>query len=137
MCVYVESEVIASRRLAGRRLLVVEDNFLIAHEIASLLKTHGAIVLGPASTVSQALRLLRRSPPDGALLDVKLGNETGEPVAAAARQRRVPILLLTGIDPSAFPAALANEQYLSKPFQAAELVAAVASLLTEPPSVCE
>src|SRR5215468_4041708 len=127
----------APRRLAGRRLLVVEDNFLIAREIASLLKTHGAIVLGPASTVAQALRLLRRSPPDGALLDVKLGNETCEPVAAAARQRSVPILLVTGIDRSAFPAALANERCLSKPFQAADLVAAVASLLTEPPSVRE
>jgi DNA-binding response OmpR family regulator len=120
--------------LAGRRLLVVEDCHVIAEEIACLLKTHGSIVLGPASTVEQGLRILWRWRPDGVLLDVKLGNETSEALAATARQCGIPMLLLTGVERRAIPAALVNEPYLAKPFQAAELVAAAASLLARPAS---
>ena len=121
-------------RLAGRQLLVVEDDFVMAHEISCLLQTHGSIVLGPASTTAQAFSLLRRGPPDAALLDVKLGNGTCEALAAAVRQSGIPILLVTAINRSSIPAALANERYLAKPFQASELIAAASSLLTDPSS---
>src|SRR5262249_34650823 len=120
--------------LAGSRLLVVEDNFVMGHEITCLLKTHGSIVLGPASTTAQAFSLLHRGSPDGALLDVKLGNGTCEALATAVRQSGIPILLVTALDRSSIPAALANERYLAKPFQAPDLIAAASSLLTEPSS---
>jgi DNA-binding response OmpR family regulator len=117
--------------LAGRRVLVVEDEWLIAAEIGRALEAAGAVVLGPALSVGEALALLRDGapPPDAALLDVNLRGEPVTPVALALAGRGVPFALVT-----AYGAGDLGEPLLraaprvGKPFAAAGLVRAVARL---------
>lgn len=91
--------------LSGCRVLVVEDEFLLAMELEDLLAQGGCEVLGPASSVSQALAVLAGEQPDLALLDVNLKGERATPVAAALRERGVPYVLITGY----------SEAHLSEP----------------------
>ena len=82
--------------LAGLRILIVEDEFLLAMELEMLLQQRGCLVLGPVSSVGQALTMLRGEQPDVALLDVNLKGERATPVAAALQARGVPFVLITG-----------------------------------------
>jgi two-component SAPR family response regulator len=82
--------------LVGRRILIVEDEFLLAMELELLLHRRGCVVLGPVSSVDHALALIDGEPPDAALLDVNLRGERATPVAAALQARRVPFVLITG-----------------------------------------
>jgi DNA-binding NtrC family response regulator len=82
--------------LAGRRILIVEDEFLLAMELELLVRRRGCLVLGPASSVEHALALIDGEPPDAALLDVNLKGERATPIAAALIARGVPFVLITG-----------------------------------------
>ena len=82
--------------LAGHRVLVVEDEFLLAMELEAFLKRDGSEVLGPAPTVEWALALVYDEKPDLALLDVNLKGVRATPVAAALRERGVPFVVITG-----------------------------------------
>ena len=82
--------------LAGLRILIVEDEFLLAMELETLLQRGGCTVLGPASSVGQALAVLDGEQPELALLDVNLKGERATPVAAALQARDVPFVLITG-----------------------------------------
>ena len=73
-----------SAALAGLRVLVVEDEFLIAQDLLAILDAFGCVALGPAPTVGEALRLLAAGPPDAALLDMNLRGVRATPVALAA-----------------------------------------------------
>jgi DNA-binding LytR/AlgR family response regulator len=82
--------------LAGLRVLIVEDEFLLAMELETLVEGGGCTAVGPASSVGQALALIDGDAPDVALLDVNLKGERATPVAAALQQRGVPYVLITG-----------------------------------------
>jgi CheY-like chemotaxis protein len=82
--------------LAGLRVLIVEDEFLLAMELETLVEGGGCTTVGPASSVGQALALINGEQPDIALLDVNLKGERATPVAAALQQRGVPYVLITG-----------------------------------------
>jgi DNA-binding NtrC family response regulator len=82
--------------LNGRRILVVEDEFLLAMDLELLLEGRGCIVLGPVPTIDQALALLDHERPELVLLDVNLKGERSTPVAAALIARGVPFVLITG-----------------------------------------
>jgi CheY-like chemotaxis protein len=117
--------------LAGCRILIVEDNFLLAMEIEDLLARQGCVVLGPAGTINQALALLEReAAPDAAVLDVDLQGRIVTPVAAALHARDVPYLLVTGYaelqlgDP-----ALRGRPRLDKPVNDQDLLRALVQLL--------
>lgn len=89
-------QVPAGEGLRGRRVLVVEDEMLVAMEFESLLQRQGCAVVGPASTVDRALALLDHDQPDAALLDLNLNGEPATAVAVALRTRGVPFVLVTG-----------------------------------------
>ncbi|HEU4906824.1 MAG TPA: response regulator [Solirubrobacterales bacterium] len=89
-------QVPAGEALRGRRVLVIEDDMLIAMEFESLLQRQGCAVVGPASTVDRALALLDHDQPDAALLDLNLNGESASAVAVALRTRGVPFVLVTG-----------------------------------------
>ena len=72
-------------RLTGRRVLVVEDEALVAMLVEDALLDAGAAVVGPAATVSEALSLLSKENPDVAVLDLNLAGETSTPVAILER----------------------------------------------------
>ena len=88
----------ASSFLNGLRVLVVEDELIIAMELESLLKRLGCIVLDPAPSVRRALRLLSGERPDAAVLDVNLQGQRVTPVAEALQQQDVPFVLVTGYE---------------------------------------
>lgn len=117
--------------LQGRRILVAEDEYLVAREIVEMLSSAGAETLGPVPRVSDALRLIAAEDRiDGALLDVNLGNETIWPVADTLIARGVLLVLATGYDASAIPEAYAHLPRCEKPASAKDLTRALGELLT-------
>jgi CheY-like chemotaxis protein len=84
------------RPFAGRRLLVVEDELLIALELKHIVEQLGGIAVGPAGSVEGALQLLSETTPDAALLDANLRGRRVTPVAQACQDRAVPFAVVTG-----------------------------------------
>jgi CheY-like chemotaxis protein len=82
--------------LKGKRILVVEDEALIAVMVEDMLTDMGSVVVGPAATIEQALALARSEDIDGAVLDVNVRGERIDPVADALSARGVPMLFATG-----------------------------------------
>ena len=112
--------------LAGKRLLVVEDEFLIALDIESILEGGGAQVK-TANRVDQALGLIESDAPfDAAVLDLKLDRETSVAVAELLHANRVPFVFLTGAAGDASPASqFANAPVVGKPFDSETLFSAL------------
>ena len=116
--------------LAGRRILVAEDEYLIAEEVAAVLAEEGAEVFGPVSTVAAALRLVAAGDRlDAALLDVSLCTEAIWPVVDALVARGVPVVLATGYDAAALPEAYAHLPHCEKPATGGALTRALARVL--------
>jgi CheY-like chemotaxis protein len=84
--------------LCGRRILIVEDEYLLATDLADFLQDHGAGVVGPVGNVPAALGLVQRERLDGAVLDINLRNELVYPVADALLERGVPVVFCTGYE---------------------------------------
>lgn len=78
------------------RILVVEDEYLIAMELDGTLRAAGYRVIGPAPDIDAALELLKLEQPDAAILDVDLGGEWVTPVAKVLHAMSVPFLLTSG-----------------------------------------
>jgi PAS domain S-box-containing protein len=85
-----------SSALRDQRVLIVEDEVVVAMELTRVLTAAGAKVVGPAGTIEEALNLLDDQPIDRALLDVNLGGHAITPVAKALARRRIPFVYLTG-----------------------------------------
>jgi DNA-binding NtrC family response regulator len=109
------------KSLEGRRILVVEDEFLIAMEVEDILRASGAEVVGPFGRVEPALGAVQKEVLDGAVLDVRLDGETSEQVAAELISRGVPVLLTTGYEAEQLPPALRHLPRLRKPFDERDL----------------
>ena len=117
--------------LRHRRILVVEDEYMIAQEIADMLAAAGAEALGPVPRVSDAMQLIASEGwIDGALLDVNLNDEAVWPVVDALRAREVPIVLATGYDASVIPSAYAHLPRCEKPATGQDLARALARALS-------
>ena len=82
--------------LAGRRVLVVEDEAMIALMQVGVLENAGCVVLGPVRRVASALRVIAEQNVDIAILDINLGREKSYPVADALAARNVPFVFVTG-----------------------------------------
>ena len=116
--------------LAGRRVLVVEDEYFIAEDLDSSLKAAGAVVLGPVPSVEAALAMLNCEPaPDTAVLDVNLGGEMAHPVADALISRGVPFLFTTGYDPSSLLERHLSVGRLEKPVETSRILRELERLL--------
>jgi len=112
--------------LAGRRVLVVEDNFYIAVAIARVLKARGAELIGPAGTVGDALALIAANERiDGAALDVNLRGAMVYPVANALRAKNVPMVFMTGYDNRAIEPGYADVPCMQKPLTVERLMQAL------------
>jgi DNA-binding response OmpR family regulator len=107
--------------LAGCRVLVVEDETLIAFEIEAALEAHGCAVVGPVSTLECALQLARGTGLDAAILDVTIRGGRSYPVAEQLLARGIPFVLASGCGDWALPDALRDQRRLAKPFTVAEL----------------
>lgn len=103
--------------LKNRRILVVEDEVLIGMELAASLREHGAIVIGPASSLARAFEVLsdQSAQFDAALLDVNLGKEMIFPFADALAERNIPFAFLTAYRSSELPEHLRDAPIFQKP----------------------
>lgn len=111
------------KKLAGARVLIVEDNFLIAEQLSRLIQDEGAEVVGPVATSQRACALIRSGPLDGAFLDVSLQREESTRVAQLLEERHVPFLVLTGYEREFISNRFSQAPYVSKPFCEKSLVA--------------
>jgi CheY-like chemotaxis protein len=112
--------------LAGKRLLVVEDEFLIALDIETIFESVGAEVK-TANRVEQALALITSDGPfDAAVLDLKLERETSIPIAERLQAQSVPFVFLTGAaGDTSIVAQFANAPVVGKPFDSETLFSAL------------
>jgi PAS domain S-box-containing protein len=115
----------------GRRVLVVDDEALISLEIASLLEGAGLSVVGPVTTVKEALALIDKEGCDAAVLDINLGPETSESVARKLREDNIPFITVSGFSRDQQPSIFQTAPFLPKPLRGDRLVAAVKQCLSE------
>ena len=118
-----------SQSLDGRRILVVEDEWIISEYLREELVGRGAILLGPVVSVHEALELLGAEPrPDIAVLDVRLRGELVFPVARELRQRGIPFVFASAGEWFALPREWSDELYLQKPMKMEDLLPLLAHL---------
>jgi CheY-like chemotaxis protein len=114
---------------AGRSVLVVEDDILIAMDVQTMLVAGGYRVIGPVSSVEAALATVEAQKLDVALLDVNLGREMVFPVADALAAAAVPFVLVTGHSTGIPPAQHRGRPILTKPFQQHNLLAMLSRVI--------
>lgn len=115
--------------IAGRSVLVVEDDYFLADAMARTLEDGGAEVVGPVPSAAAALVLLRTRRPDAAVLDVNLSEGTSFPVADALASIAVPFLFVTAADKATRPERHAAVPWLPKPAEASTTVRELRRLL--------
>ena len=119
-----------------RRVLIVEDEMLIAMLVEQMVQDLGYDVVGPALTVNEALFLLERENVDCAVLDMNLGDGVSSaPVADALRARDIPFLFASGYGSKGPVANLSVAPVLNKPFLTHDLEKALQHILSEPLSI--
>ena len=116
--------------LAGCTVLVVEDVWLIADAMRSILEGAGARVLGPCHSLGHAVGMLARERPDIAVVDLCLGGSMAYDLIESLRRLAVPTVIATGQDSAADAGPVAA--VLAKPMRADELLAAVACAARSP-----
>ena len=113
--------------LHGMRILVVEDEYFLAEDLAEALRARGAEVIGPVGTHDEAIRAVESHWIDRAVLDVNLHGEMSFPIADRLDAAGIPYVITTGYGAESLPERFRGKPRLSKPF----LPGAVARLITE------
>ena len=116
------------RRLAGLRVLVLEDNPLIATELETLLREFGCDVIGPFGDPAAAVAALRTEKPQAAVLDIiHRGHPTFE-LADALALAQVPFVFVSGHSRDIVPERHRDRLFVGKPYQVRALRAALEKL---------
>ena len=106
-----------SQAFAGRRVLIVEDESLVAMLLETILEDMGCVPVGPAATVDEGLALVADPAPiDAALLDVNVAGRQVFPIAEALKARGVPFVFSTGYGEGGLPDEWRGQPTLQKPF---------------------
>ena len=112
--------------LHGCRILVVEDEYVLAEDLCTELLDRHATVIGPAATVDQGFQLLRSTEDlHGAVLDINLRGEEVFGLADALTARGVPIVLTTGYDASVIPERFRSVPRCEKPVRMSRVIDAI------------
>ena len=115
-----------NKALAGRRILVVEDEMLIAIDYCEGLKAAGAEIIGPFPAAAEALKSVDTAAIDVAVLDYALSDETSDPLQEALESRGIPFVVISGY-PRVLVRRDGQQNVLSKPISPEALCAAVQS----------
>jgi CheY-like chemotaxis protein len=118
----------ARGQLSGKRFLVVEDNFLVALNMAAGLEDAGAEVTW-TGVAEEAVHAIEARPLDAVLLNGTLRGKPVDEIAAALTRLRVPFLFATGYARENLPQSFRKVALLSKPFTRKQLLAAAAGLV--------
>lgn len=122
------------RNLSGTRVLLVEDEPLIAMHVEDVLVGLGCCIAGVASNAAQAMAVIKGAQIDVAVLDINLGNnETSYPIADALADRHVPFILLSGYSRTGQRAQDLRRPWVQKPVDESELSRALLSAMVEGP----
>jgi DNA-binding NtrC family response regulator len=112
-------------RLKGRSILVVEDETSIALDVTRILKEVGCAVIGPVSTVTDAMSRIAGAPIDAAVLDVNLHRDDSLSIMDRLENGRVPFVIVTGYGRETLPVRFQKKPFLGKPFGHMDLVLAL------------
>ena len=121
-----------ARSLPGRKVLLVEDEYYLARDLADSLGAVGCEVVGPTGRLKDALRLAGSEAIDAAVLDINLQGEMVYPAAELLLARGIPIIFATGYDRAKVPEPFSTMPRLEKPFDSHQLIELVARLIEEP-----
>lgn len=114
--------------LTGKSVLVAEDQYLLADDLACFFEDLGASLFGPYASAAAANVAIADRTPDYAVLDIALAGNNVFPLAENLRARGVPCIFLTGFQGDAIPAAFADIPVLTKPYSEASLLAVLRRL---------
>jgi CheY-like chemotaxis protein len=114
---------------SGNRVLIVEDQYLVADELGRAVNQLGGEVIGPARCVEDALRLAEETRPDLALLDINLDGGSVYPAARKLRRMKIPLIFATGYDREAVIAEFQQTPHIDKPVTAWSLASALSHVL--------
>ena len=126
-------DVTAEGDLTGRRVMVVEDDYYLAIDVARAMLGAGAEVAGPCPTEAAARAELAQQRPDAVVLDINLGAGATFKLAEVLKDGGIPFVFVTGYDQGAMPAEFADVERLEKPVQLRRIVNAVSRLLGPDP----
>ena len=121
-----------SRFLTGSRILIVEDEFYLADDLAGALKRRGAEILGPVGTLDQAREAVSAGVFDCAIVDMNLRGDMAFPIADQLLEAGIPFLIATGYNSAALPARFADVPVVEKPSDTSKIIEAIPSLLVPP-----
>ena len=116
-------------RLQGKKVLIVEDEALIAMLFEDILEDSSCQIVGPAMNVRQAIELATAAEIDVAVLDVNLNGESSFPVAALLAGRGVPLVFSSGYGSQGLPAEWQGRPTLPKPFTSDEVLDTLARIV--------
>ncbi len=119
--------------LKGLRVLVVEDEPLVAMLIEEYLLDFGCTIAGSARRVAKGIGMLRESEIDVAVLDVNVAGESVEPLAIELEQRKIPFTFASGYGAKGIGERWSAHPILQKPFSPDDLRAALMKLLEKAP----
>ena len=119
----------SKRELSNRKVLVVEDEMIIAMLIEDMLDEFGCKLVGPATNVPRALELIGKESIDIAVLDLNLDGKDTYAIADALQRKNVPFIFATGYGSTGLRPQYANRPVLQKPFQARDLETALTESL--------
>jgi len=108
--------------LGVRKVLIIEDNHLIAAQLAAAMEDDGFKVVGPVDTATSAICRIDEEALDGALLDVRLREGSAVDVASALRAHGVPFVIVSGYSHDTLPTELKDAPYVGKPMELSELL---------------
>ena len=117
------------RELLNRKVLVVEDEMMIAMLIEDMLDEFGCKLVGPATNVPRALELIGKESIDVAVLDLNLDGKDTYAIADALQRKSVPFIFATGYGSTGLRQEYGNRPVLQKPFQARDLSTALTEAL--------
>jgi PAS domain S-box-containing protein len=115
--------------LAGKRILLVEDEPLVAMDLEELIRSAGCRIAATVASIAAAKDAVDSIPCDAALLDANLGGETVDEIAAALTRKGIPFAFATGHGPEAMPAAFREVPVIGKPFDPEQVLAVLAALM--------
>ena len=115
-----------SGSLRGKRIVVIEDDPILAYDYVDLLEREGAIALGPVHNLEKALEICRAEPCDAAVLDINLGDQDVWEAAEVLKKRGTHIVFISAIcNRSMLPLSFASYQCIEKPAADARIIGAL------------
>src|SRR3954471_4793140 len=123
--------------LQGKRIMVIEDEPLVAMDLESNLVAAGCEIAGSVGTIEKARALIANTECDAALIDANLAGYPVDELAAALTQKNIPFAFVTGYGRMALPLGFRDALLLNKPFGQEQLLAVMEVLLYRNPGVAQ